>query len=92
MPSDVLIEHGIYPNKGHLPKCAGDLCQHFQMGLASAAENGATVADWFQIYDDKYADADVWCEYLPVTSMNTLLVLLTIDEDDLMQEEYEEQT
>jgi hypothetical protein len=87
MPSDCLIEHGIYPKKGHLPQCAAQIWLQFQMGMASSAENGAGVTDWFQVYDDKYANVDVWCEYLPVPSMETLLVLLTIDEDDLAADE-----
>lgn len=87
MPSESLIEHGIYLKRDHLPQCAQQLWLQFQMGVMSDAENAATVDDWFQVYEEEFTDIEVWCEYLPIPSLSAILVLLTLNEDDLLEDE-----
>lgn len=82
VPSQPLIDYGIYPRRGHLPMTAAPLWLEFQMDIMSSTERESSVADWFQIYNDQYANVYVTEEYLPSGSMNTILVLLTMNEDD----------
>ena len=83
-PSDPLIQAGIYPSNGALPGNAGEPWTLFQQGIATSSESEGRVRDWFQTYDRDHLDrVYVTEEYLPVPSMGTLLVLLTLDEADL---------
>lgn len=83
-PSESLIQAGIYPSKSLLPANAREPLNDFRTGVSKASEGDGTVSDWFQTYDREDLD-DVYVqeEYIPVHSMGTLLVLLTIDESDI---------
>lgn len=90
-PSESLIEAGIYPTKGTLPRNAQQPWSQFQSGIAANSENEGRVNDWFQTYDRNHLDTVyVTEEYLPVPTMGTLLVLLTLDEADVFDAEDEE--
>lgn len=90
-PSDPLIEAGIYPNRGFLPANAEEPWIDFENGLGDRSENEGRVRDWFNIFEkDDFAHIHVTEEYIPVNSMGTLLVLLTMDEGDVFPEDDEE--
>ena len=86
--SDSLIEAGMYPSRGELPSSAELPWEVFDAGQDDWVTDDGMVRDWFQIYDraDLY-DVVLREEYTPVHSMKTLLVLLTVDEDDIFQED-----
>ena len=91
-PSNSLIDAGIYPNKGFLPEGAQDPWSNFQTGIADTSEDDGVVADWFKTFNrEDLDDVCVHEEYIPVPSMRTLLVLLTLDESDLCQDDEDEQ-
>lgn len=83
-PSEPLIEAGIYPDRGSWPSNADKLWTEFRFGTGDRAEGEGYVQDWFKTYDkDELARVDVTEAYIPVESMGTLLVLLTMDESDV---------
>lgn len=89
--SDPLIKAGIYPNKGFLPANAEEPWAEFQTGYAENSVDEGRVRDWFNVYDkDDLNKVHVTEEYIPVTNMGTLLVLLTMDEADVFPEEEEQ--
>lgn len=91
-PSQSLIDAGIYPLRGGMPPNARDAWADFQAGDADSSAADGVVSDWFQTYDqDDYGDVYVQEEYLPVPSMSTLVVLLTIDEVDIAAEDEDEE-
>jgi hypothetical protein len=90
-PSEPLIQAGIYPGSGALPGNATEPWTEFQQGIAISSESEGRVRDWFQTYDrDDLERVYVTEEYLPVLSMGTLLVLLTLDEADVFNLDDEE--
>ncbi len=90
-PSEPLIQAGIYPNKGFLPANAREAWTDFENGLGDLSEDEGRVRDWFNVYDkEDLKKIHVIEEYMPVNSMGTLLVLLTIDEADVFPDEEEE--
>lgn len=86
--SESLIASGIYPKRGDLPDNAKDPLEEMGNGLIDRSECDGEVADWFQTYDREELD-DVYLaeEYHPIPVMDTLLVLLTLDEADLDSDE-----
>ena len=55
-----------------------------QDGAAERATSPAYARDWFKIFDrDDLAQISVTEHFLPVPVMQTLIVLLTIPEDEL---------
>lgn len=90
-PSDALIQAGIYPNKNFLPTNAQEPWAEFQVEVADQSENEGRVREWFNVYDnDDLERVPVTEEYIPVNSMGTLLVLLTMEEADVFPDEDEE--
>jgi hypothetical protein len=90
-PSEALIEAGIYPNKGVLPRNAMEPWVEFQVGVGDRLENEGKVRDWFNTYEQGDLDRVlVTEEYIPVNSMGTLLVLLTMAESDVFPEQEDE--
>jgi hypothetical protein len=90
-PSNALIKGGIYPNKGFLPLNAQEPWAEFQVGVSDRYEKEGKVCDWFSVYEKDHLETiHVIEEYVPVASMGTLLVLLTMDESDVFFEEEEE--
>ena len=91
-PSEPLIEAGIYPNKGMLPRNAQKSWAAFQVGVSSPSENEGQVLDWFNTYEkDDLGRVHVTEEYIPVLQMGTLIVLLTMDEGDVFYETDEDE-
>lgn len=91
-PSDSLIDAGIYPNKGLLPGNAHEAWSDFETGVPCESEGEGFVRDWFRTYDrDELDGVYVTEEYIPVPSMKTLLVLLTLDECDVFQDDDDEE-
>ena len=78
--SDSVIEASLYPKGGHLPPTATKPYAEFQVGKAQRQRAEGRARDWFAVYDEGKELAYVSEEYVPVPVMNTLLVLLTMDE------------
>jgi hypothetical protein len=88
--SPALKEAGCYPRgRGSSPH--GDAKASWERmadGDEEQGEGEANIGDWFRTYDREHLEEIAVTEsYLPVPSMETLLVLLTIDEDDLMKDD-----
>ena len=87
--SRTMIEGGCYPRPrgSDLPPAARPKWQAFAGGTRSDDKGQAFAREWFQTYDnDRAADAPVYEHYYGVPSMQTLLVLLTIPEEELFPE------
>jgi hypothetical protein len=85
-PSDRLIEGGCYPKRGSLESdFAQDRWQSYADGDDDRASEEGKARHWFSMFDrgDALHDLYVGEHFLPVRAMDTLLVLLTIDDDDL---------
>lgn len=94
LPSDPLIQARYYPRKeGVRSAFVADRWAAFEGGDDQRTTEDGKLVEWFQTYDqeDDLADVEVTQAILPVRSMNTVLVLLTMDEDDLFPEEEEEE-
>jgi hypothetical protein len=90
-PSEPLIEAGIYPNRGVMPDNARAPWDRCQMGMPGDWKDDGQVRDWFKTYDRAhYEEVYVQEEYISVSSMGTLLVLLTIDESEIFSDDDEE--
>jgi len=84
--SRALIEGGCYPRPrgSELPPAARPKWKGFLDGAVSGEIGQAFARDWCQTYDnDRASDASVEEYYYGVPSMQTLLVLLTVPEEDL---------
>lgn len=86
-PSASLIEAGIYPTKGSLPHNAQNQWNKFQLGAGDISAGESRVGDWFRTYGGGLHSIFVTEEYIPVSSMGTLLVLLTMNEADVRSDE-----
>ena len=63
----------------------------FEAGNDNWITDDGLLRHWFEIYDrDDLFKCVLREEYTPVPTMNTLLVLLTVDEDDLSKDDEEE--
>lgn len=85
-PGKPLIEKGIYPGPRGLVRSAAarSACGAFQSGAREILPSSGWGRDWFRIYDDDLSQRlPVIESYLPAPVMNTLIVLLTIPEDEL---------
>jgi hypothetical protein len=91
--SNALIEAGIYPNRGFVPENAQQPWYDMQSGSLDRTESEGQVSGWFRTFGKDKLD-EVWVteEFHPVPIMDTILVLLTIDESDLTNgdDEYED--
>lgn len=82
--SESLVDAQLYPRRGHLPENAEQPWAACQGGSDQFSENEGRAGDWLTIYDDdRLEDIYVTEEYIPVPVMNMMLVLLTMDEEDL---------
>jgi hypothetical protein len=63
-----------------------------QGGKERFSEDGMA-RHWFEMYarEDELHDVYVTQEFLPVQAMNTLVVLLTLDDDDLFKDDEDEE-
>jgi Zn-dependent peptidase ImmA (M78 family) len=93
-PSDRLIEGSCYPGKRVLESPqAKERWQNFVGGSKDRASGDGMARHWFQMYDreDELHDVYVTEEFLPVQVMNTLVVLVTLDDDDLFKDDKEDE-
>lgn len=91
--SDPLIENGVYPGElGPLrSSSAREAWEAFVSGRHSIPERTGWARDWFRIYDDDLrARLPVTEAYLPVRVMNTMIVVLSVPEDELLDEDTDE--
>ncbi len=87
--SPALVPAGIYPRKRGMPlslaaqKAWGD----FLGGSVSRVTSDVRASQWLQIFREPFQD--VWAkeQYFPAPILSTLMVLVTIDEADLMEDE-----
>ncbi|AMV17408.1 hypothetical protein VT03_05920 [Planctomyces sp. SH-PL14] len=91
-PSESLVNAGIYPKRGGIPENAEEPWEEMTGGSADSSQGDGTVADWFDTFSKEDLD-DIYVgeEYLPVQVTETLVVLLTLDEDELAEEEEEDE-
>lgn len=87
-PTDPLTEGKCYP-AGNGPlrsRKALEVWTAFERGEASEQEHGGSPQDWFQLFGPQNRTFTVWEEYLPLPSMGTLVVLLTVSESELFND------
>jgi Zn-dependent peptidase ImmA (M78 family) len=92
-PSDRLIEASCYPGKRVLESPeAQRQWQNLIRGAIDRAAADGMARHWFEMYEreDELHDVYVAQEFLPVQVMNTLVVLLTLDDDDLFKDDEDE--
>ena len=89
--SEMAIEAGCYPRKVQDLRSTGarEEWGAFRRGEAREAEKETIlVGNWFEVYNrDHLHEILVTEQYLPIPVMETLLVLVTMDEADLFQDE-----
>ena len=88
-PAECLIEQGCYPaERGAIQsKTAAERWQAFAAGDTSKTTAQAYAREWFRTYDrDRLETLPVTEYHLPVQVMETLVVLLTIPEEELSVE------
>lgn len=88
--SQAMIDGGCYPRPrgSNLPPDAGLKWQAFVDGSLSDGNGQAFAGAWCQTYDnDRAAGAPVYEYYYAVSSMQTLLVLLAVPEEELFPDE-----
>ena len=85
-PSDRLIEGSCYPSRGDIrSEFARERWEAFCGGDTTKATHEGAASDWLSLYG-RAADIrhlSVREHYLPVRLMDTLIVLITLDDDDL---------
>lgn len=92
-PSQALIDAGCYPGErgGDLTANAAEQWERFRIGISDRDTCEGRVRDWFRTYDREHLELIYLTEaYFPVPVMDTLLVLLTLDESDLFEEDDED--
>lgn len=85
-PSAPLIERGIYPGERGAPRStsAARAWEEFQAGASAMVVRSGWARDWFRVYNDNLqARLPLTEAYLPARIMNTLIVILSIPEDEL---------
>jgi len=88
--SDPLIEQGIYPgDKGQLRSNAAQTAwREYLDGASTITPRSGWARDWFRIYDDDLARRlPVTESYLPARIMDTMIVVISIPEDELYDDE-----
>ena len=88
---DPLVEKGIYPGpNGPVRSLAGQQAWHAYCSQSNAIPSSTGWArDWFRIYDDDLKRRlPVIESYLPARVMDTLIVLLTVPEDELWDDDH----
>ena len=88
--SESLVESGCYPGERAAisSEMARTQCKEFRLGVSGRTRSEGRVRDWFRTYDRHYLEGLYLTEdYFPVEVMNTLLVLLTLEEKDLFGSE-----
>lgn len=91
--SEMAVKAGCYPRKdaGLRSKSAVEQWAAFSRGEARESEKETSLGSWFETYNRDHLDGVLVTEqYLPITVMVTLLVLVTMDEGDLFNDEDED--
>jgi Zn-dependent peptidase ImmA (M78 family) len=84
--SDAMIDGGCYPRPSgsSLPPTAYKAWQAFQSGSAQKSKAQSYVRDWFQTFRSEDQNfLPVFEHYLPIPVTNSMLVVLTVPEDEL---------
>jgi len=84
------IRAGCYPRKDSSLRSAGarDIWEALARGVASEGEKETSLGSWFETYDRGNLDEVLVTEqFIPIPVMETLLVLITMDEDDVFDNE-----
>lgn len=87
--SKPLTEAGFYPPEKGLPQSVSALAQWkaFESGLVVADSASAFSKEWFRTYGrDQLDNLHVDEHFIPVPSMGTLVVLLSVPEDEIYQD------
>jgi hypothetical protein len=85
-PSERLIEASCYPQKGEiLSPFAKDRWNAFCQGESEKVTHEGLAGHWFSLYGKAAAvgDLSVQEHYLPVRFMDTIVVLLTVDDNEV---------
>ncbi len=85
-PSERLIEGGCYPGKEVLESpSANEQWEAFVDGDNERVEREGMLLRWFQLFSKEETLTDVYVaeHYLPIRIMNTLVVLITVEDEDL---------
>jgi len=85
-PSDRLIEGSCYPCKGEVGSdFARERWESFSRGDVSKATHEGLASEWLSLFGRaaKIEDLGVCEHYLPVRLMDTLIVLITLDDNEL---------
>lgn len=88
--SPSMIAAGFYPpSKGSVPsKSARERWAEFASGTGRKSSGSAVAREWFRTYDrDDLVGVHVTEHFLPVPSMETLVILLTVPEDALPEDD-----
>lgn len=91
--AECLVEAGCYPGeRGPLRSSdARRAWAEFQSGTAARSRGTSYIKEWFRTYEKTEFDhRPVIEEYLPVPSMQTLVVVLSIPEDELYDDDDDE--
>jgi hypothetical protein len=89
-PGRPLIECGIYPGERGTIRSPTAQCawRDYTAGERSFVEQTGWARDWFRIYDEgRQRSLSVTEAYIAVPVMNSVLVLLTVPEDELLDAE-----
>lgn len=92
-PSEQLIAGGCYPGKSSPESpSARQQWERYLAGSNVKAEADGMARHWFQMFDkeDELYDLYVSERFFPIRDLDTLVVLLTIDEDELFSESEED--
>lgn len=87
--SDAMIDGGCYPRPSGstLPPTAQKVWEAFQSGTAQKSSAQSHVGQWFQTFrSEDQKSLPVFEHYLPISVMETVLVILTVPEDELFPE------
>ena len=88
--SELVIEAGAYPHTGDRLRSASakGRWERFHSGSEVAGAEETPLGSWFETYDRDHLDSVLVTEqYLAIPVMGTLLVLVTMDEEDLFPDD-----
>lgn len=93
LPNEVLIKAGCYPGSKSIKSAAAIReWQSFLEGRDGKRKGESKVAHWFEVYDkDELGKCYVTEEYVHVRPMNSLLVLLTLDELEISTDDEDDE-
>ena len=84
--SEMAIEAGCYPSGDRSLRSEGarEVWQAFERGSAAETEKETLLGSWFETYErGGLAEVVVTEQYIPIPVMKTVMVLITMDEDDV---------